>query len=121
ISVTRLLDFGCVWRGVLRERLRVQFREAPANLNSEHVLAKFAETFADLLRIGQLIDAGFPRIGNKSLVDDRGIGIVDGKKLETDLSGELIAIVALVGKCRAGGERLGLKFFLICFAAEVVL
>src|SRR5260370_13270050 len=104
MTVPPLLDFGCVWRGVLRERLRVQFREAPANLNSEHVLAKFAETFADLLRIGQLIDAGFPRIGNKSLVDDRGIGIVDVKKLETDLSEEVIGIGPLVEPCRARGE-----------------
>ncbi len=121
ITVPPLLDFGRIGRRVFGERLRVQFREAPANLNSEHVFAKSAEAFADFFRIGQLIDARFPRVGNKCVVDDRGIGIVDRKKLETDLSGELIAIVALVGKCRAGGERLAFKFFLICVAAEVVL
>ena len=85
-----------------------------------HLVAKLSKAVANLLGVGKLIDSGLPGVRNESLIDDGGIGVIDREELQTQLSGEAIAIIVFIGVGRAGGEGLAGKFFLVSIAAEMI-
>ena len=67
-----------------------------------------------------MIEPFAPGVGDKSFIDDGGIGIIYGQKFQAHFGGELIAVIAFEGVGRAGGESCAIVFFLIGVAAEVI-
>jgi len=114
-----LLNFGRVSGGEIRKRLRVELGHVLANLDFHCVVTKFLEAFAHFLRIGKLIDAGFPGVGDIRAVDDGGIGRVDQRHPEADFGSKLIAFIISIGVRGAGPINLAFEFFLNSVAAEL--
>src|SRR5215470_16554281 len=120
VSVPPFADFGSVGTEYVGEKLGVEFEDVFMRVHFEDVVGKFFEARDGLLRIGKVREAGAPGVWHVGVVVDGGVGHVDGKKVEANFLGEMVAVAVAEVVGGTGGIGLARVFFLIRIATEVV-